>query len=415
MKNVNGIKALIAGFLINMTFGVLYAWSIFAFNLTETLNWTKTQASLPYTTAILMFAVMMIPAGKLQEKYGGKLITSVGGILTGLGLILSSVFTSTAGMCIFFGMFAGSGIGIGYAAVTPAAVKWFPANKKGAITGIVVSGFGLSTIYMAPLTHWMINQFGIYSSFRILGISIIVIVVALSQLFCKTESIPGIIEDTRNEFSWKQMIKTKEFALLWIMFASGALGGLMIIGHLSKIVSLQLGKNIGFTLVALTAISNASGRPISGMISDKIGRAKTMLLLSACQGLIFLSMSRLNSFYTLLLGAAVITFTYGSSFAVYPSAISDLFGKKNFGINYGILFSAWGLGGVAGPIIAGKMVDLTGNYQYAYGIAATLSLGSAVIAYGFSKLENRNLKAGTVTLCGARTRGTEPFYAEESK
>jgi len=156
-----------------------------------------------------MFAVMMIPAGKLQEKYGGKLITSIGGILTGLGLILSSVFTSTAGMCISFGMFAGSGIGIGYAAVTPAAVKWFPANKKGVITGIVVSGFGLSTIYMAPLTHWMINQFGIYSSFRILGISIIVIVVSLSQLFCKTESIPGVIEDTRNEISWREMIKNK--------------------------------------------------------------------------------------------------------------------------------------------------------------------------------------------------------------
>jgi len=126
-------------------------------------------------------------------------------------------------------------------------------------------------------------------------------------------------------------------------------------------------------------------------------------------------MNRLNSFYALLFGAAVITFTYGSSFAVYPSAISDLFGKKNFGVNYGILFSAWGLGGVAGPIIAGKMVDLTGNYQYAYGIAATLSLSSAVIAYGFSKLENRSLRAGTVTLCGARIGGTEPFCAEESK
>lgn len=389
MKNIHGFKALAAGFLINMTFGVLYSWSIFAFNLTETLHWTKTQASLPYTTAIMLFAVMMIPAGKLQAKYGGKIIASVGGILTGLGLILSSMFQSTIGMCIFFGIFSGSGIGIGYAAVTPAVVKWFPENKKGVITGIVVSGFGLSTIYMAPLTNWMINQFGIFSSFRILGISLIILVVSLSQWFTQTENTVKASGISRNEVPWQKMVRTKEFILLWIMFASGALGGLMIIGHLSKIVSLQLGKNLGFTLVALTAISNAGGRPVSGMLSDKIGRAKTMVLLSASQGLIFLVMNRFESFHALLFGAAFITFTYGSSFSVYPSAISDLFGKKNFGVNYGILFSAWGFGGVAGPILAGKMVDMTGDYRYAYMIAAALSISSAVIAMIYSRLEEK--------------------------
>jgi MFS family permease len=389
MKNIDGIKALAAGFLINMTFGVLYSWSIFAFNLTETLQWTKTQASLPYTTAIMLFALMMIPAGKLQAKYGGKIIASVGGILTGLGLILSSVFQSTLGMCISFGVFSGSGIGIGYAAVTPAVVKWFPENKKGVITGIVVSGFGLSTIYMAPLTNWMINRFGIFSAFRILGISLIILVVSLAQWFTQTESTVKTAESSPKEVPWQKMVRTKEFILLWIMFASGALGGLMIIGHLSKIVFLQLGKNLGFTLVALTAISNAGGRPVSGMLSDKIGRAKTMLLLSASQGLIFLIMNRFESFFALLFGAAVITFTYGSSFSVYPSAISDLFGKKNFGVNYGILFSAWGFGGVAGPILAGKMVDLNGDYRYAYMIAAALSISSAVIAMIYSKMEEK--------------------------
>lgn len=394
MKNIHGIKALAAGFLINMTFGVLYSWSIFAFNLTETLQWTKTQASLPYTTAIMLFAVMMIPAGKLQAKYGGKIITSIGGILTGLGLILSSVFQSTLGMCISFGVFSGSGIGIGYAAVTPAVVKWFPENKKGVITGIVVSGFGLSTIYMAPLTNWMINRFGIFSAFRLLGISLIILVVSLAQWFTQTESAVKTSEFSQKEVPWQNMVRTKEFILLWIMFASGALGGLMIIGHLSKIVSLQLGKNLGFTLVALTAISNAGGRPVSGLLSDKIGRAKTMLLLSASQGLIFLIMNRFESFFSLLFGAAVITFTYGSSFSVYPSAISDLFGKKNFGVNYGILFSAWGFGGVAGPILAGKMVDMTGDYRYAYMIAAALSISSAVIAMIYSRLEEKQRISG---------------------
>lgn len=367
MKN-KGIIALIAGFMINMSFGVLYSWSIFSLNLTETLGWSKTSAALPYTTAIFMFALMMIPAGKLQDKYGGKRIAALGGILTGTGFILSSIFTSVPGMCITFGMLTGSGIGIGYAAVTPSVVKWFDDGKKGLITGIVVSGFGISTIFMAPLTNWMIINFGLFTSFKILGTAFIIIVVILSQFIFDKEiqSTNVETEAITEDIHWTKMIRTKEFIMLWIMFASGALGGLMIIGHLSKIAVIQLGSNVGFILVALTAIFNASGRPISGVISDKIGRTKAMILLSLAQGIIFLFFGKLNTFATLMFGAAVVTFTYGGNFAVYPSAMSDMFGKKNFGLNYGILFSAWGLGGVAGPLLAGKVVDIFGSYTLAY-------------------------------------------------
>ena len=390
MKN-KGIIALIAGFMINMSFGVLYSWSIFSLNLTETLGWTKTSASLPYTTAIFMFALMMIPAGKLQDKFGGRKIAAIGGILTGTGFILSSIFTSVQGMCITFGMLTGSGIGIGYAAVTPSVVKWFDDSKKGLITGIVVSGFGLSTIYMAPLTNWMIKEFGLFTSFRILGIAFIILVTSLSQLLFDKESQAGkASEATSKDLSWKDIIKTKEFIMLWIMFASGALGGLMIIGHLSKIAAIQLGSNIGFILVALTAIFNATGRPISGVLSDRIGRTKTMVILSLAQGAIFLFFGKLNTFTSLMFGAAVVTFTYGGNFAVYPSAISDMFGKKNFGLNYGILFSAWGIGGVAGPLLAGKVVDIFGSYTSAYIIAAALSIFSSAIGIILYNMEKNS-------------------------
>ena len=335
---------LLAGFLINMSFGVLYSWSIFASNLIEQFNWTKTSASLPYTTAILLFALMMIPAGKLQGKYGGKRITMLGGLMTGIGFILSSFLTTVTGLCISFGLIAGSGIGVGYAAVTPSVIKWFPDEKKGIITGIVVSGFGLSTLYMAPLTNWMIATWGLINAFRTLGLAFIVIVTLLSQLLFEKEIEAKEKVLTSKDVHWKDMIKTKEFIILWVMFASGAMGGLMIIGHLSKIASIQVGQNIGFVLVALTAISNASGRPISGSISDKIGRIPTMIGLALSQGIIFLLFSSFSSFQTVLFGAFVITFAYGGNFAVYPSAISDYFGKSNFGLNYGILFSAWGHG-----------------------------------------------------------------------
>lgn len=383
-NNKKRLMVLFSGFFINMSLGVLYSWSIFSLNLTEELHWTKTSAALPYTVAIIMFATMMIPAGKLQDKFGGRKVATCGGILTGAGLILSSFFPTVGGVCFSFGVLSGSGIGMAYAAVTPSVVKWFPDNKKGLVMGVVVAGFGLSPVYMAPLTNWMINSFGIYSSFRTLGVGILILVVILSQFLFKPEHAnAGEIKIEMINQGWKKIVKSKEFIMLWVMFLSGAMGGLMIIGHLSKIAAMQLGSNAGFILVALAAISNASGRPIFGVISDKIGRGRTMVLLALIQGTVFLVFAQLDTFALLMIGAAVVTFTYGGSFAVYPSAVSDYYGKENFGRNYGILFSAWGLGGVLGPLFAGKIVDSFGNYDVAYLIAAMLSLLSAGIGIKF--------------------------------
>lgn len=391
INSKKGLIVLLSGFLINMSCGVLYSWSVFSLNLTEELNWSKTSAALPYTIAIAMLALVMVPAGRAQDKYGGRVVASVGGILTGIGFILSSVFPTVPGVCLCFGVLCGSGIGMAYAAVTPSVVKWFPDNKKGLVMGIVVGGFGLSPVYMAPLTNWMINSFGIYSSFRTLGVGIMIIVFILSQFLFKPERV--IATESKIQVAsqgWKEIVKSKEFIMLWVMFLSGAMGGLMIIGHLSKIAAMQLGTNVGFILVALAAISNASGRPTFGVISDKIGRARTMILLSVIQGSAFLVFSQLDTFALLMMGAAIVTFTYGGSFAVYPSAVSDYYGKENFGRNYGILFSAWGLGGVLGPLFAGKIVDMFGNYDIAYLIAASLSLLSAGIGVKFYLNEKKN-------------------------
>ena len=373
-----------AGTGINLTFGVLYTWSIFSKTLTDTQGWSKSQASLPYMVAIIMFAIMMIPAGKIQDRIGPRWVTTLGGLLTGSGLILAGFLPSIPGLIFSFGILAGSGIGLGYAATTPAAIKWFPPEKKGLITGIVVGGFGLASIYIAPLTNYLIGQYGVFNSFRILGIAFIVIVTILSQ-FVKNPDKPvsssTITKKPVEDLSWRQMIRTKQFVQLWFMFFAGALGGLMIIGHLSKIASIQLGGNVGFILVALAAIANASGRPAAGVISDKLGRGKTMMVLYILQGTTLLFFSFYTNFVTLLLGAAVVYFAYGSMLAVYPSACSDFYGTKNLGLNYGILFSAWGAGGTIGPLMGGMIADKTGSYGPAFIISACILFIAAFVGY----------------------------------
>src|SRR6266542_278387 len=187
--NRRGWIVTVAGMGLNLALGILYAWSVFSKQFVEAVDkggfgWTKTQATLPYTIAIAVFGVMMIPAGRLQDKLGPRFVASMGGILTGVGLIIASLSTAASILpaVIGFGLFAGTGFGLGYAAATPAAVKWFPPEKKGLITGLVVAGFGIAPVYIAPLSKYLLGTYGIGTSFRILGIAFLVIATAFAQL-----------------------------------------------------------------------------------------------------------------------------------------------------------------------------------------------------------------------------------------
>lgn len=373
LQNRAGWTVVLAGTGINLTFGVLYSWSVFAANIIETYGWSSTQASLPYTFAILSFALLMIPGGRLQDIFGARVVSTAAGILVGSGLIFASFFPTIPGMVLGFGIMAGSGIGMGYASTTPVAIKWFPPEQKGLITGIVVAGFGLASLYIAPLTRILISSFGVLSAFRVLGVCFIAVIVLLSR-FLKAPEHPvppapspeGVMRVLAKDLTWREMIRTPQFGQLWIMFAAGALAGLMIIGHLTRIASLQTGKDIGFLLVAGIALFNSAGRPLAGMISDKLGRSRTMMILYLCQGTVLLAFPLFRTFGSVLFGAAVVTFAYGAMLSVYPSAVGDFYGTRNLGLNYGILFTAWGVGGIVGPILAGAIVDATGGYLFAY-------------------------------------------------
>ena len=207
---------------------------------------------------------------------------------------------------------AGTGIGLGYATATPAAVKWFPPEKKGLITGIVVSGFGLASVYIAPLSKSFLGAYGVKGAFMILGIGFAVITFILTQ-FINNPPTPAVslnqkVSNNNNsykvDYSWSEMVRTQTFYLLWIEFACGALAGLMIIGHLAKIVAVQSGNaiQIGFIFVSLLAIFNAGGRLVAGFVSDYIGRLKTILIVFLSQAVVMFFFSKISTILNLHLG-----------------------------------------------------------------------------------------------------------------
>lgn len=389
MSNTNskGWTVLFAGAGINLSLGVLYSWSIFSQALTEQLHWTKTQATLPYSVACIVFAIMMVPAGRLQDKYGPRLVVTLGGALTGIGMTIAGLTHSLTALILSFGILAGTGIGLGYASSTPAAVKWFPPHKKGMVTGLVVAGFGLASVYIAPLTKTLISNFGVSQAFLIEGIAFLIVTLLLAQLIRNPPpnyvpkgmlpaSSPKSVANT-HQYEWHEMIKTPQFFLLWLMFAFGSSAGLMIIGQLAKIANVQVNIEWGFIFVALLALFNASGRIVAGMVSDIIGRTRTMMIVFLFQATVMFLFVKAGTVPFMALAAASAGFNYGALLSLFPSTTFDYYGTKNGGVNYGLVFTAWGVGGLFGPLLAGRVIDATGSYDMAYTISAILCLAAA--------------------------------------
>lgn len=403
VKN-HGWRVAFAGMGINLALGILYTWSVISKGIPDSWNWSEADKSWPYAIACLVFCLIMVPAGRMQDHIGPRIVATIGGILVGIGMITASFTTSPVGYIIGFGVLAGAGIGFGYASATPPAVKWFPAARTGLIAGIVVSGFGLASVYAAPLAKWLISTVGISKMLMILGAGFLVTVTGLAQILKPPPKgyVPaGLPTGTsgagavKENYTPVEMLKTWQFYLLWFMYACGAGAGLMVIAKLAVIASTQAGVALGFILVAVLAIGNGAGRIIAGILSDKIGRKLTMFICFVLQAvfIIVLSLARtgniLANVSVLALISALIGANYGANLSLFPSITKDYYGLKHFGINYGLVFTAWGMGGFMLALLAGKVYDSTQSFNFAY-YCSSILLCIAALATFFTRAPHHN-------------------------
>lgn len=399
IKNL-GWSVALAGMGINLALGILYTWSVISKGVPAEWNWSETDKSMPYMFACLIFSLVMVPAGRMQDKLSPRLVATIGGILVGIGFIVASRTTSPLGYLVGFGVLAGAGIGFGYASATPPAVKWFPKAKTGMIAGIVVSGFGLASVYAAPLSKSLIASVGINNTVMILGIAFLIIVCGLAQILKSPPAgysaeiiIPASAASAPTEFTKKEnftpgeMLKTPQFYLMWFMYACGAGAGLMVISKLAAIAKTQASIELGFILVAVLAIGNGGGRIVAGMLSDKIGRKATLFLCFVVQAvaIMLLSITKEGTFLAkvpvLAVLSALIGANYGANLALFPSLTKDYYGLKNFGMNYGLVFTAWGVGGFMLAFLAGKMYDIHKTFAIAYYGASILLVLAAICVF----------------------------------
>jgi len=393
--NRKGWVVTFSGVGINLALGVLYAWSVIKAAIEAQIDkgaWNWDQASLndPYAVALLVFAFVMIPAGRMLDRLGPRITSSLGGILVGAGFVVVSLSNSLWVWILGFGVLAGSGIGLAYASATPAAVKWFPARRTGLIAGLVVSGFGLASAYIAPLATWMQSSLGIENSMLWLGVAFLIVVVVLSQILVNPPagydpetSAKGAGEKAaapQREYGWREMMATPVFWLIWIIFFIGAGAGLMVIGAANKMARAAFAEQAWIALTVL-AVGNAAGRVVAGVLSDRIGRRATLRIMLSFQALLIFSLVFVpeESTLAILFMATFLGFNYGSNLSLFPSITKDFYGLKNFGLNYGIVFTAWGVGGFVLARFSQMLVKQTGSLRTSCIMAGVLLVCGVIL------------------------------------
>jgi MFS family permease len=418
MAERGGYRVMMAGTGINLALGVLYTWSVIKGGIPDSWGWSHADKALPYSLACLAFSVAMVVAGRLQDRIGPRIVATIGGVLIGAGLLAAGLSgSSLAGFVAGFGLLAGTGIGFCYAAATPPAVKWFPPQRTGVVAGVVVAGFGIAPVYIAPLATALLNAFatsvtpagaaaavvekGVSSTMMVFGGAFLVVITLLAQLLRNPPA--GHVAGARPGgaaspaaaaagVGWRQMLGTAQFWVLWLMFFAGAAAGLTFISVAQDLGKRALGE-LAFLAVVVLAVGNASGRVISGLVSDVIGRERTLFLVMTLQALTVLAVARSQRgagwpvvlVVLLLLGA-----NYGANLALFPAATKDAFGLASFGLNYGFVFSAWGTAGLVMPWLAGRIKDATGSTDLTYAIIIAL----LCIAAGLTFLSRRLARRG---------------------
>jgi OFA family oxalate/formate antiporter-like MFS transporter len=423
-KVMNRGLVVVGAILIQLCLGAIYAWSVFTTPLTQA-GWSKAETQYVFAAGLATFAVVMVLAGRMMPKHGPRKLAMAGGIVLGVGYALAGLVGATQFWPVFLGVGIIGGAGIGLAYVVPIAVgmRWFP-DKKGLITGLAVAGFGFGAMLWVKLAgewgHLIANQ-GLGTTFIVYGIVFLaaVVVGGFWMVFPPAGWVPaGYVAPTQAkaggkhvagtvDFASSQMLATPQFYMILLTFAFGASAGLMSIG-LMKLWPIKALTDSGFTdaeaaaaggtaMAVFFSLANGIGRIVWGMLSDKLGRKASIVIMMATQGLLVITFQWTAGMVTggqpilLFVWATLIGFNFGGNFALFPTITADTFGAKFVGQNYGWVFLAYGIGGIFGPILGGKLGDM-GNFPLAFSVCGVLCLLAAGIIAAVKPAKKKDIQ-----------------------
>jgi OFA family oxalate/formate antiporter-like MFS transporter len=398
-----------AGMTINLCLGILYAWSVWKANLVAPKNaepgapmsgandgWvylSDSQATWAYAICGFTFAVFMVPGGRLQDRFGPRVGCTLAGVCLGVGCAIAGQLKSYLGLILGFGLLGGIGMGLGYAAATPAAVRWFGPHRRGLIAGLVVAGYGGAAIYIAPLARFLIAEHGLTGSYLALGALFAAVIIVAAQ-FLKLPPADYVPPAAPNRGGAKpapavdrtarQMLGTWQYFALVFLFVGTAQAGLLVIANAALLLKETSSEAASYSwaLASFGGLVNAAGRVGTGFYSDAIGRVNALALngLAAAACLFLLPTVMASGNVALLfVMVGVAYWQYGGTLSLMPAWTADYFGAKNLGLNYGLVFLGWGIA-FFGPQIAAEIKDVTHRRDEAFYLSGGLLLAAILVS-----------------------------------
>lgn len=386
----------ILGMIMFMCLGTVYSWSVFKTPIEEQYHIDATLSGLPYLAFLLTYTISMVLTGKMVDNINPKIMILIGGILVGTGWILSGIAISFPMIILSYGVIAGAGVGIAYGPPIKVISSWFE-EKRGIALGLLLAGFGMSPLITAPITKILINKMDVNTTFIVVGIVFLIVIPILGLYFEKPNKVKEANKDTINnnidDESIIEVLKTSRFQGLWLCFVIGTSIGLMIIGISSQIGEelFKIDSNTTAILISIFAIFNALGRPLFGWITDKyspyIAAMISFVLIFIASAILYMTKDYTIVIYIIVL--SIFWMNLGAWLSIAPTTIAMYFGEANYSRNYGVLFTAYGIGAVIGTPLAGFVRTEFGSYQYIFLPIMILSVIGIVVAQITIKPKNK--------------------------
>jgi MFS transporter, OFA family, oxalate/formate antiporter len=389
----NRVIIAVAGVVMQVALGAVYAWSVFRDPLSQQYGASVTATNITFSITILALGCAAFFGGLWMNRSGPRIVALTAGVLYGAGVFLASFAgNSLALLYLTYGLLGGIGIGLGYIVPVATLIKWFP-DKRGFITGIAVAGFGGGAFVTAFIAKGLVSSVGVFSAFAILGVIYLVMVVG-AALFMRNPPQgwrpEGWEPDTTErsdrsgvDYDLSGVLRTWQWYALWALLFLNVSAGISIITEAAPMAQEITGVNatVAAGLVSIISIANAAGRFLWAWLSDAIGRKWVFFTMFVLQAVLFFLLPLVSVYFLLALLAFIIVSCYGGGFGTMPAFNADYFGSTNVGTNYGLMLTAWGVGGVLGPLLISRVIDTTNSYTLAFYIIAVIMIGSAVVAF----------------------------------
>ncbi len=379
------------GLGMNLLLGTAYSWSVFRAALIDEFGGRGADeftALLPFAAAMVMFSVGMVFAGRAVDRYGPRRVALIGVVVFAAGYMLCSLFDRSPWpiptLTVIYGGLVGLGTGFGYNPTITTAVRWFPV-RKGLASGIVVMGVGLSPVVTAPLAGYLIGLWLVPTTFLILGLLFLAVLVPLALLLEFPpegwQPPPEIVAASRRawrpvaEVGPRAVLRSRVFWTAWALYVLGTAEGFLVIGNaytIAKEVGLATDA-VATAAVMVLALFNSGGRPLFGRLADQWTPKQALLLMYVILlgAMALLSVS--SGLAPVFLGIALTGIVFGGFLAVMPALSTLYFGERHAGANYGLLFTAFGVGNVVALFAGGWIRETTGAYLWTFYIGLALS------------------------------------------